>query len=203
MEAVAATLQPHSLCVTLQPLHLLLSPLCSYWSSCFLQQQFQLLLPCSAVVTVSSADTSLFHLYLLVYFLSSIFLSLHRGRYHPRFLKTTEHLRYKNCHCLHSCLVFTFFYCFMPFFQYFYVPLLLFSFPLMFVLIFLFLLSLTSFTFPVCSCNLFVFDFYSYLSLHLISLFAQFIPIKCFWFTALFAQAACLPGERLRHEGVG
>lgn len=134
MEAVAVTLQPRSLHVTLQPSHLALCPLCSYWSSCCLQRQFWWLLLCSVMVTISSANTSLHHLHFFTYFLSFIFFLWYHECYHLCFINTVEYLCCENCHCLHSFLVFTFFYC-LWIFTIFYAPLLLFSFDVCIFLI--------------------------------------------------------------------
>lgn len=199
VEAVAAAFQPQSLHATLQPLYLALRPLCSNWSSSFPQKQFQGLLSCAVVVTISSVDTSCYDFHTLVYFLSFMFLLWYHECCHLCFLNSTEYSHYKNQLCLDRVACFLIYLHFIIFSTFFAPLMMLFPFNVCgfftYATLFLFILS----TFPVCSCNLFAFDFYSYLSLHLITLFAQLNTGKFFCIAALFAQPACLPGKRKKY----
>lgn len=134
--AVAATFQPHSLRATLQPLYLALRPLCSYCSCTFPQKQFQGLLSCAEVVTISSVDTSCYRFHPLVYFLSFVFLLQCYKYCHPCFLNSTEnfyYLHYRNYSCLDTVAYFLLYLHFITFFNIF-MHLWRCYFPLMFVL---------------------------------------------------------------------
>lgn len=184
------------LCVTLQALHIL----------SVLSDATGALFPAEVLFNgdylFSSAITSSYHLHLLVYFLKFHFPFTVPWMLAPAFFQNYRILALWELSSSTQLPFFFFhiFWCFMTFSNIF-MHLRCCSFSSMFLMFLIFTIRL--FTFLACSCNLLAFDFSSYLSLHLISLFAQFTPIKYFWFTALFGKAACLPGERLRHEGVG